>query len=311
MNILSLFDGMSCGQLALNRANVHYDKYYASEIEKNSIKVTQHNFPNTIQLGDVSKVNGKDLDKIDLIMGGSPCQSFSFAGKMKGMATKDEKEILSLESYLSLKEAGFEFEGESYLFWEYVRLLKETNPTYFLLENVMMKDYWKKVISDTLGIEPIIINSNLVSAQDRKRLYWTNIPNVGQPDDLGLHLRDIMEESVADKYNITERFYKKKEGTLSYSKSRGNIRPPERKSKTLTTSGHGISNSGSTNIKLSDDYLRIPTPLECERLQTVPDNYTNVGLLDSHRYKMLGNGWTVSVISHIFKNIHNKNDKHQ
>jgi len=308
MNILSLFDGMSCGQLALNRANVHYDKYYASEIEKNSIKVTQHNFPNTIQLGDVSKVNGKDLDKIDLIMGGSPCQSFSFAGKMKGMATKDEKEILSLESYLSLKEAGFEFEGESYLFWEYVRLLKETNPTYFLLENVMMKDYWKKVISDTLGVEPIMINSNLVSAQDRKRLYWTNIPNVGQPDDLGLYLRDIMEESVADKYNITERFYKKKEGTLSYSKSRGNIRPPERKSKTLTTSGHGISNSGSTNIKLSDDYLRIPTPLECERLQTVPDNYTNVGLLDSHRYKMLGNGWTVSVISHIFKNIHNKND---
>jgi DNA (cytosine-5)-methyltransferase 3A len=308
MNILSLFDGMSCGQLALNRANVHYDKYYASEIEKNSIKVTQHNFPNTIQLGDVSKVNGKDLDKIDLIMGGSPCQSFSFAGKMKGMATKDEKEILSLDSYLSLKEAGFEFEGESYLFWEYVRLLKETNPTYFLLENVMMKDYWKKVISDTLGVEPIMINSNLVSAQDRKRLYWTNIPNVGQPDDLGLHLRDIMEESVADKYNITERFYKKKEGTLSYSKSRGNIRPPERKSKTLTTSGHGISNSGSTNIKLSDDYLRIPTPLECERLQTVPDNYTNVGLLDSHRYKMLGNGWTVSVISHIFKNIHNKND---
>ncbi len=308
MNILSLFDGMSCGQLALNRANVHYDKYYASEIEKNSIKVTQHNFPNTIQLGDVSKVNGKDLDKIDLIMGGSPCQSFSFAGKMKGMATKDEKEILSLESYLSLKEAGFEFEGESYLFWEYVRLLKETNPTYFLLENVMMKDYWKKVISDTLGVEPIMINSNIVSAQDRKRLYWTNIPNVGQPDDLGLHLRDIMEKSVADKYNITERFYKKKEGTLSYSKSRGNIRPPERKSKTLTTSGHGISNSGSTNIKLSDDYLRIPTPLECERLQTVPDNYTNVGLLDSHRYKMLGNGWTVSVISHIFKNIHNKND---
>ena len=307
MNILSLFDGMSCGQLALNRANVHYDKYYASEIEKNSIKVTQHNFPNTIQLGDVSKVNGKDLDKIDLIMGGSPCQSFSFAGKMKGMATKDEKEILSLDSYLSLKEAGFEFEGESYLFWEYVRLLKETNPTYFLLENVMMKDYWKKVISDTLGVEPIMINSNLVSAQDRKRLYWTNIPNVGHPDDLGLHLRDIMEKSVADKYNITERFYKKKEGTLSYSKSRGNIRPPERKSKTLTTSGHGISNSGSTNIKLSDDYLRIPTPLECERLQTVPDNYTNVGLLDSHRYKMLGNGWTVSVISHIFKNIQNEN----
>ena len=227
MNVLSLFDGMSCGQIALNRIGIKYDKYFASEIEKNSIKVTQHNFPNTIQLGDVSKINVKDLPQIDLIMGGSPCQSFSFAGKMKGMSTKDQRDVLSLESYLSLKESGFEFEGESYLFWEYVRLLKELKPKYFLLENVMMKDYWKKVISDTLGVEPIMINSNLVSAQDRKRLYWTNIPNVGQPDDLGLYLRDIMEESVADKYNITERFYKKKEGTLSYKKSRGNIRTPD------------------------------------------------------------------------------------
>lgn len=303
MNVLSLFDGMSCGQIALNRVGVEYDKYFASEIEKNSIKVTQHNFPNTIQLGDVSKIKASDLPQIDLIMGGSPCQSFSFAGKMKGMSTKDQRDILSLDSYLELKEQGYEFEGESYLFWEYVRLLKELKPKYFLLENVMMKDYWKKIITDTLGVEPVMINSNLVSAQDRKRLYWTNIGQISQPDDLGLYLKDIMEDKVDEKYNITERFYKKKEGTLSYKKSRGNIRPPERKSKTLTTSGHGISNSGSTNIKFSDDYLRIPTPLECERLQTVPDNYTNVGLLDSHRYKMLGNGWTVDVIAHIFQSL--------
>lgn len=104
MNVLSLFDGMSCGQIALNRVGVEYDKYFASEIEKNSIKVTQHNFPNTIQMGDVSKIKASDLPQIDLIMGGSPCQSFSFAGKMKGMSTKDQRDILSLDSYLELKE---------------------------------------------------------------------------------------------------------------------------------------------------------------------------------------------------------------
>lgn len=304
MNVLSLFDGMSCGQIALNRAGIKYENYFASEIDKNAIKVTQHNYQNTNQIGSVINVNSKNLPKIDLLIGGSPCQSFSFAGKMKGMSTKDEQEILSLEHYLELKEQGFEFEGQSYLFWEYVRLLKETKPKYFLLENVMMKEHWKKVITETLGVEPIMINSNLVSAQDRKRLYWTNISNVTQPEDKKLCLKDIMEDIVDEKYNITERFYKKVEGTLAYKKSRGNCRTPDRKSKTLTTSGHGISNSGSTNIKISDDFLRIPTSIECERLQTVPDNYTKVeGLRDSHRNFMLGNGWTVDVIVHIFKGL--------
>ena len=304
MNVLSLFDGMSCGQIALNRAGIMYENYFASEIDKNAIKVTQHNYPNTIQLGDIINIKSLDLPKIDLLIGGSPCQSFSFAGKMKGMSTKDEQEILSLEHYLELKEQGFEFEGQSYLFWEYVRLLKEVKPTYFFLENVMMKEHWKKVITETLGVEPIMINSNLVSAQDRKRLYWTNIPNVTQPDDKKLFLKDIMEDVVDEKYNITERFYKKVGGTLAYKKARGNCRTPDRKSKTLTTSGHGISNSGSTNIKISDAFLRIPTPTECERLQTVPDSYTKVeGLRDSHRNFMLGNGWTVDVIAHIFKGL--------
>ena len=303
-NVLSLFDGMSCGQIALNRAGIIYENYFASEIDKNAIKVTQHNYPNTNQIGSVININSENLPKINLLIGGSPCQSFSFAGKMKGMSTKDEQEILSLEHYLKLKEQGFEFEGQSYLFWEYVRLLKETKPTYFLLENVMMKEHWKKVITETLGVEPIMINSNLVSAQDRKRLYWTNIPNISQPNDKRLFLKDIMEDVVDEKYNITERFYKKVEGTLSYKKARGNCRTPDRKSKTLTTSGHGISNSGSTNIKISDDFLRIPTPTECERLQTVPDNYTKIeGLRDSHRNFMLGNGWTVDIVAHIFKSI--------
>lgn len=209
MNVLSLFDGMSCGQIALDKLGIKVDNYFASEIDKYAIQVTQKNYPKTIQLGSVVDVKGFDLPKIDLLFGGSPCQSFSFAGKMKGMSTKDEKEILSLEHYLELKNQNFEFEGQSYLFWEYVRLLKEVNPKYFLLENVMMKDKWKSVISETLGVEPIMINSNLVSAQDRKRLYWTNIPNISVPEDKGLYLKDVMEDIVDKKYNITERFYKK------------------------------------------------------------------------------------------------------
>ena len=150
MNILSLFDGMSCGQIALNKAGIEYENYFASEIEKAPIQVTQHNFPNTIQLGDCRNVQSNNLPKIDLLIGGSPCQSFSFAGKMKGMSTKDEIEITTLEQYLKLKEEGFEFEGQSYLFWEFVRLYKELKPKYFLLENVRMKEHWKKVITETL-----------------------------------------------------------------------------------------------------------------------------------------------------------------
>lgn len=306
MNVLSLFDGMSCGQIALERVGIKVDNYFASEIDTNAIKVTQYNYPNTIQIGDVRNIISKDFPKIDLLIGGSPCQSFSFAGKGKGMITKNEIEILNLEDYLKLKEEGFEFDGQSYLFWEYVRLLNELKPKWFLLENVKMNKKWKEVITDAVGIEPILINSALVSAQNRERLYWTNIPNVNQPKDKGILLKDILEISVDNKYNITERFYKKKLGTLSYKKSRGNIRTINQKSKTLTTSGHGISNSGSTNILYSENYIRIPTPIECERLQTVPDNYSNVeNMIDSNRYKLLGNGWTVDVIAHIFKNLKN------
>jgi len=300
MKVLSLFDGMSCGQLALQKAKVFVKTYYASEIDPNAIKVTQHNFPNTIQVGNVCLLGGEQFPKIDLLIGGSPCQSFSFAGKLKGMVTEEDREVLFLEQYLDLKEKGFQFQGESYLFWEYVRLKEQLQPKYFLLENVRMKDHWKKVITRALGVEPIEINSSLVSAQNRKRLYWTNIPVEKVPEDKGLALKDILEKEVDSKYDITERFYKKKGGTLSFKKSRGNIRSVDQKSKTLTTGGHGISNSGSTNIWFDENFIRIPTPMEYERLQTVPDGYTDVGIRDSHRYKMLGNGWTVDVIAHIF-----------
>jgi len=175
INVLSLFDGISCGQIALNKVGIDVENYFASEIDKHAINVTQHNYPNTRQLGSVIDVDGYKLPKIDILIGGSPCQSFSFAGKRKGMSTKCETEILTLEHYLELKAEGYEFEGQSYLFWEYMRLLNEVKPKYFLLENVMMGEKWEKILSKAIGVKPIQINSALVSAQNRNRLYWTNI----------------------------------------------------------------------------------------------------------------------------------------
>lgn len=217
INVLSLFDGMSCGQIALKRAGIQVNKYYASEIDKYAQIVSKANYPNTIYLGDVRNVKASDLDKIDLLIAGSPCQSFSFAGKRKGMSTKDEQEILTLEYYLSLKDEGFEFEGQSYLFWEYMRLLNECKPKYFLLENVEMGEKWEKVLSKAIGVNGIHINSALVSAQNRKRIYWTNIgmkPSglfgdlesiIEQPKDMGILLKDILESEVDKKYFLSDK----------------------------------------------------------------------------------------------------------
>lgn len=217
LRVLSLFDGMSCGQQALERIGVNVLEYYASEIDKHAIAVTMHNYPNTKQLGSVIDVDGYKLPKIDLLIGGSPCQSFSFAGKRKGMSTKCETEILTLEHYLELKAEGYEFEGQSYLFWEYMRLLNEVKPKYFLLENVMMGEKWEKILSKAIGVKPIEINSALVSAQNRRRLYWTNIGMqpmglfgdlesiIPQPKDKGILLKDILESEVNPKYFISEK----------------------------------------------------------------------------------------------------------
>jgi DNA (cytosine-5)-methyltransferase 3A len=194
ITVLSLFDGMSCGQLALQKLGIKVKQYYAAEIDKHAIQVTQHNFPNTIQLGDVTKVFAKDLPKIDLLIGGSPCQGFSFAGKQ--LAFDDPR---------------------SKLFFEFVRLKNECNPTYFMLENVKMKKEFELIISKYMGVAPIEINSALLSAQNRVRLYWTNIANepfglfgdmqcmIPQPKDKGILLRDILESNVADKYYLTDK----------------------------------------------------------------------------------------------------------
>jgi DNA (cytosine-5)-methyltransferase 3A len=221
MKVLSLFDGMSCGHQALERAGIDVDTYYASEIDKYAIQVTMANYPDTIQLGSVVDINALELPKIDILLGGSPCQSFSFAGKRKGMSTKDEQEILTLEHYLQLKSEGYEFEGQSYLFWEYMRILEELrvkNPNVlFLLENVEMGAKWEKVLSNAIGVRGIHINSALVSAQNRKRIYWINWgmkPSglfgdmesiIEQPKDRGILLKDILESQVDEKYFLSEK----------------------------------------------------------------------------------------------------------
>lgn len=221
MNVLSLFDGMSCGQQALERAGFKVDNYFASEIDKYAMQVTMANYPETIQLGSVVNIDTSKLPQIDLLIGGSPCQSFSFAGKRKGMSTKDNIEILTLAHYLKLKDEGYEFEGQSYLFWEYIRIMQEVKPKYFLLENVMMGEKWERVISKTLGVNPVEINSSLVSAQNRRRLYWTNIGMVSaglfgdmesiikQPKDVGILLKDILQDNPNAKYYVSEKLIAK------------------------------------------------------------------------------------------------------
>jgi DNA-cytosine methyltransferase len=339
--VLSTFDGMSCVQIALRQLGIPIKQYLASEIDKYPIQITQKNYPDTIQLGDITKVFAKDLPPIDILVGGSPCQGFSFAGDQ--LAFDDPR---------------------SALFFEFVRLLKECKPKYFLLENVRMKKEYLDVITEQLGVEPVFINSSLVSAQNRQRYYWTNIPNVQEPEDRGIVLKDILEDGFTDRDkshcldanyfkggNLKSYFEKHRRqlvfdkpiqvGTATDIKGYDIIKrvySPDGKSPTLTTmqGGHRqpkivtgawrgrYNKDGKTEQKLElrkdektnalttvqkdnvltkdEVYWRKLTPLECERLQTVPDGYTE-GVSNTQRYKMLGNGMTVEVIKHIFKNI--------
>jgi len=311
MNVLSLFDGISCGQVALNRIGIKFDgvanKYFASEICDYSIKIAKKNYPKTIHIGDVRDVKYNGNSTIDILIGGSPCQNFSFAGKMKGMSTKENLEITTLEQYLKLKEDGFEFDGFSYLFWEYVRLLKQTKPKYFLLENVKMSEKWKKIITDALGVEPIMIDSQLLSAQQRERLYWTNIPNVTQPEDKNISIDDILQKDIEHKYlpktrldynnydktKVDKTIHKSTSVQIGNSRNFGNAVRSNGKAFTLRK----INPNGI----IDENYnIREFTPIEVERLQTLPDNYTLVdGIKPKQRNEACGNGWTVDVIAHI------------
>ena len=274
--VLSLFDGMSCGQIALNRVGIDYDRYYSSEIDPHAIKVTQHNYPNTIQLGSITEIKGLDLPKIDLLFGGSPCQSLSRAGDNSG------------------------FDGSSKLFWEFVRVLNEVNPTYFLLENVIMKKEWEEIITEALGVKPIEITSAKFVPQARRRLYWTNIPNVTQPMQVEYDVLDFIDGEGFPTSCGIDRVFKRKQIF-----------------NTLTSTYHkGIRGSSRPAVSIREGFLdtdreahRMLTPTECERLQTVPIGYTDC-VTKTNRYKMLGNGWTVDVIAHIFS-IMIKNQKNE
>ena len=376
LNVLSLFDGMSCGRIALERLGIKVENYFASEIDKYAIQVAKHNFPNTKHIGSVIDVKGSDLPKIDLLIGGSPCQGFSFAGK----------------------QLNFD-DPRSKLFFEFVRLKNECNPTYFLLENVKMKKEYQDIITEHLGVEPIEINSNLLSAQNRKRIYWTNIPGVSIPNDKGILLKDIVHENADNHLSEKEIDYMLR-SSGKWSPSTNNrfetyLNYPEKKAHCLTANlnkgvpyncffeilseyivpfdktlqildkevqrgkvgyfrkdsqanrvyyihdkaitltgeaGGGAAKMGQylfgcitpdriekrqngqrfndgkkfytltaqdKHGVLIEGYIRKLTPIECERLQTVPDNYSAI-VSNSQRYKMLGNGWTVDVIAHIF-----------
>ena len=339
INVLSLFDGMSCGQIALEKTGIEVDNYFASEIDKYAIQVTQKNYPDTTQLGKVEQVKAEDLEPIDLLVGGSPCQGFSFAGK----------------------QLNFD-DPRSKLFFEFVRLIEECEPKYFLLENVKMKKEYEQVITDILKVEPLKINSSLVSAQNRERLYWTNIPNVKQPKDKGVLLKDITEDGlqslglaqrgrydengkVVQKYELngteksnamttvskdtllfipvdkhssksglvclggvmkpTHKLWLDNGKLLQRNFSQGNgVYSSEGKSATLNANSGGIG--GKTGLYEIEGVIRKLTRLECERLQTVPDGYTSA-VSDTQAIKLLGNGWTVDVVAHIFKGLLDEN----
>ena len=313
LNVLSVFDGMSCGQIALERAGIAVDKYYASEIDKYAIAVTQKNYPETIQLGDITKWQGWDIEQPDIIMGGSPCQGFSFAGKL----------------------LNFEHE-QSKLFFEFVDILKHYKPKYFLLENVLMRQEYIDVISGILGeiypecitqqeifrpgrLEPIMIKSALVSAQSRRRLYWTNIQGIEQPKDKGIMLNDIIQADEVGVIKQDGRLILKpdKSQCLDANYHKGMDNHGQRSGKIFSvTIGNSKKFSGESDCgkaytiiknhchgyKIDGGKPKMFSPIECERLQTVPDNYTE-GVSKTQRYRMLGNGWTVDVIAHIFSYI--------
>ena len=384
MNVLSLFDGISCGRVALERAGIKVDTYYASEIDKYAIKITQKNYPDTIQLGDVNNIDfTQSIGKIDLLLGGSPCQDLSIA-KQNRQGLKGER---------------------SKLFWKYVEALNTIKPKWFIFENVAsMKKADKDIITKELGVEPIMIDSALVSAQQRKRLYWTNIPGIEQPEDKHIYLQDILESEYTDRlksYCIDASYFKgtnleqyleKKRRQVVFNKpfkvgqfnsgGQGDrVYAIEGKSVTLSANGGGRGAKtglylipvqydrknkigkelekaitlmasdwmglnrnqkqnavvccvaqrgrynddgkieqkyeprfdGKTNTlttvqkdnmiwNIEEMYIRKLTPIECERLQTLPDNYTE-GISNTQRYKCLGNAWTVDVIVHILKHI--------
>lgn len=356
INVLSLFDGIACGRLALERAGIKVNKYFASEIDPYAIKIAKKNWPDIIHVGDVSKINFIDgwlcseygnyeVGHIDLVMGGSPCTDVSFAGRQKGMSTKEGVQISDLDTFLSLKSKGFEFQGQSYLYWEFLRVKNECKPFYFFLENVRMTAKHSRPITESIGVDYMPLNSEIVSAQSRPRFYWHNIPNIQIPKDRGILLKDIVLSDVEPValHNLyggfkekSVRVFENKSPTLRTAAGGGHIPSFVKKGllhsekaieymnrkvkdgRTHWDFGHhsDISKDKSSavvanffkgvpyNVFKDWDCIRKFHPIECERLQGLPDGYTECpGVSNTQRYKAIGNGWQVDTIVVFFQGL--------
>jgi DNA (cytosine-5)-methyltransferase 3A len=301
IKILSLFDGMSGGQIAFSKLmNGRPYDWYSSEIDKRSIAITQYNFPNTIQLGDVRNIDKKMIKRLladgdfDAVIAGSPCKNVSQSGNRKGMITKCGIEIVSVEQYRKLKKEGKEFEGQSYLFWEYIDKLELIKPKNSFLENVTMggqMQKWEKIMSKAIGREPIRVNSSLVTAQNRDRLYWPSF-DVTIPEDENIMIYDVIPDAMCA-YGESGR---QLNGSSKYTQVGANRK--DGKANCLTT------NSKRRWITMYDGSRRPLTIEECEILQGVPVGYTDVpGVSLTARFEALGNGWTVPLIEHFFSHI--------
>ena len=303
MNVLSLFNGMSCGMMALEILGIKVDKYYSSEIDKYANRATQVLFPDVIQLGDVTKWQDWDIDlsSIDLLLAGFPCQAWSMAGKQKG---DDDPRGALVHDLINI--------------WTEInaaRRFMNKQPVKFMFENVKMKKEFLNYINELFDVDPIRINSSLVSAQNRDRYYWTNIEGVTQPSEVMIYLDDIIEATVDVKYELSDKlingFYNKKGGfngrfnPMDHKVKKKSFCLTARYFKCGATDPYIIT--GTTNTNLYGITARKLTPQECFRLQTVPfhhaDALLNSGISNTQLYKMAGNGWTVDVIAHIFKSI--------
>ena len=289
MKVLSLFDGISCGMVALERAGINVSRYVAYEIDKKAIQISRQNYPQIEQMGSVVGADFSKFKGFDIVMGGFPCQDLSI-NKANRKGLKGSK---------------------SGLFWELVRAIQEVQPKYFFVENnYKMPKEDQQIITDTLGVQPILIDSALVSAQTRKRLYWTNIPSVMLPEDKHIYLKDILQKGInAEDLAYLTTFNKRQEKKTNKPLRIGTIgkggqgeRVYSVYGKTITLTANGGGRGAKAGLYLIEGKVRKPTPIEAERAQTLPDNYTQ-GLSDSGRLKVIGNGWTVDIVAHIFKGL--------
>ena len=295
-NVLSLFDGIGCLHEVLKQSGVSFNKYYASEIDPSAVRVAMKNHPKTLQVGNIRELDPKDFKNVSLVGAGFPCTDFSLMGNRRGMITIENIEITSLEQYLQLKKDGFEFHGQSYLFWEMIRMIKGIKPKYIFLENVTSIDpKWFEIINNEIGEFPYRYNASRLTTQNRDRYYWTNLPQLEYPEDRGFTLDSIIPGAIpAGKRGIPTT--RKPNGKFNYKQNL-----------TLKSDGKAnclVTGSGATNLCVVDNVLRTLTPEECEIIQTLKEGYTNIkGISKSTRYKLIGNGWSIETVIPFFKGL--------